>query len=430
MKPKNKFQAQIVQASKTLPKLTPAQIKWGFDNTIEPIAHRTEKGVMTCTECNHSWQGEGHLVTVLTDCICPQCHTKLKVEITKKRSFKQLEYMTVITAHKGYQVIRTVQFSYTVKLGYAPKYNHHEVMQRWITPDGKYCTFALLRQTMGNCYIDSWLYNTDLELREASTNNKFCINIYDSIYVGMLYPRMRLIPEIKRTGFKGDFLGQKPKSLFCALLSDSRAETLLKTGNSALLKRMMDGDWKQIDKYWPSVRICIRNGYRINDAKMWCDYIELLRIFGKDLHNAKYVCPANLKAEHDRYVRKKAKADAQRKLEEQIQQEAKFREIKARFFGLSFSEGQIQVRVLESVADIIEEGKIMHHCVGSYHSREDSLILSASVDGKRMETVEVSISNLRVTQCRGRCNSNTEHHNEIVQLVERNMHHIRQRIAV
>ena len=145
--------------------------------------------------------------------------------------------------------------------------------------------------------------------------------------------------------------------------------------------------------------------------------------------NAKYVCPTDLKAEHDRYMQKKAKADAEAELEKQLEKEAEFKAIKAKFFGLTFSDGRISVRVLESVREIVEEGKIMHHCVGGYHTKEDSLILSATIDGKRIETVEVSISKLKVIQCRGLCNKNTEHHNRIVQLVESNIPLIEERLA-
>lgn len=142
----------------------------------------------------------------------------------------------------------------------------------------------------------------------------------------------------------------------------------------------MDSGWKNIDNYWQSIKICIRNNYKIKNATLWCDYIDLLRFFGKDLHNSKYVCPDNLKAEHDRYVAKKAKADAQLEIEKQLAKEDSFRDAKAKFFGLIFSDGLINVRVLESVAEIISEGKAMHHCVGSYHSKEDSLILSACIE--------------------------------------------------
>ena len=429
MKPQNKFQAQVVEASKTLPKLTKEQIQWGYANGIDHIGHRTEKGVMTCTKCGHSWQGAGHLVATLTDCNCPNCNTKLTVETTKKRTFSARYYMTVITAHAGYQVLRSVMLFCSVKVGETPKYDYSEVMQRWIAPNGKHCTFAKLRQTMGTCYYDAWIFHTPLELRHENNNNKFYINVYDKIYTGVVYPHMKLIPEIKRTGIRKAFYGQKPLDLFRTLLTDSRAETLMKTGYTKLLKRIMDSGWKNIDKYWQSVRICIRNGYKINEATLWCDYIDNLRFFGKDLYNAKYVCPTDLKAEHDRYMLKKAKADAQAELEKQLEKEAEFKAIKAKFFGLIFSDGHISVRVLESVQEIVAEGQAMHHCVGGYSSKEDSLILSATIDGKRIETVEVSISKLKVIQCRGVCNKNTKHHSQILSLVNNNMPLIEQRLA-
>ncbi len=429
MKPQNNFQKQVVEASKTLPKLTKEQIQWGYENGIDHIGRRTDKGVITCTKCGHSWQGAGYLVATLTDCNCPNCNTKLKVETTKKRTFRTRYYMTVVTAHAGYQVLRSVMLFCSVKVGETPKYDYSEVMQRWIAPNGKHCTFAKLRQTMGTCYYDAWIFHTDLELRHENSNNKFYINVYDKIFTGVVYPRMKLIPELKRTGYKKGLYGQKPLDLFRTLLTDSRAETLMKAGYTKLLKRIMDSCWKNIDKYWQSVRICIRNGYKINDATLWCDYIDNLRFFGKDLYNAKYVCPTDLKAEHDRYMLKKAKADAQAELEKQLEKEAEFRTIKAKFFGLIFSDGRISVRVLESVQEIVAEGQAMHHCVGGYSTKEDSLILSATIDGKRIETVEVSISKLKVIQCRGLCNKNSKHHNQIVSLVNNNMPLIEQRLA-
>lgn len=422
MKAKNKFQQQIVEASKTLPAITKAQVQWGYDNAIEHIGRRTDKGKITCTKCGHSWQGTGYLVDTLTDYICPNCKAKLAVKTTKQRVFNGSYYMTVITAHKGYQVLRTVMIKCVGKVGKPCEYTHSEVMQRWIAPSGKHCTFAKLRQTMGTMYYDSWIFPSMLELRQEN-------DVYNRIFTGEMYPRQKLIPEIKRTGFNKAFYGQKPIDMFRTLLTDSRAETLLKTGQNSLLERIMDIGWKNIDNYWQSIRICIRNGYKIEDATLWCDYIDNLRFFGKDLHNAKYVCPTDLHAEHDRYMRKKAKADAQQELEKQLEKEAEYKEAKAKFFGLMFSDGLISVRVLESVADIVLEGKLMHHCVGGYHSKTDSLILSACIDGQRIETIELSLSQLKVIQSRGVCNKNTEHHSRIIQLVESNIPLIEERLA-
>lgn len=429
MKPQNKFQQAVLEASKSLPHITKVQIKWGYENAMEHIGQRTEKGVITCTHCGHSWQGARYLISVLADCNCPNCKTKLKVETTRKRKFDSRYYMTIITAHKGYQVLRTVLLLCTAKVGETAKYGYSEVMQRWIAPNGNHCTFARLRQTMGNCYVDSWIFHTPLELRSESRNNKFCINVYDQIYTGEIYPRQKLIPELKRTGIKKHLFNHKPFNVYKALLEDSRMETLLKAGQIDLFQSLLTDTSRKLDNYWASIRICIRNGYQIKDVSLWFDYIDYLRMFGKDLHNAKYVCPSDLRKEHDRYMNRKAKADAEKELEKLREKEEGFREAKARFFGLMFTDGLISVRVLESIEEIVLEGKLMHHCVGSYHSKTDSLILSAYVDDKKMETIEISISQLKLIQSRGVCNSNTEYHEQIIQLVEKNIPLIQQRLA-
>ena len=50
------------------------------------------------------------------------------------------------------------------------------------------------------------------------------------------------------------------------------------------------------------------------------------------------------------------------------------------------------------------------------------------VDGKRIETIEVSLATLEVVQSRGICNENTEYHDRIIRLVEDNTELIRQRM--
>lgn len=423
MKPRTKFQKQVVKASKKLPKLTDTQIQWAYDNVIEHIGCRTKKGKITCTKCGHVWQGHGELISTLCDHHCPSCKANLKILTTKKRVFKGSYYMTIIGKCQEFQVLRTIMINCVAKIGELPKYTHSEVMQRWIAPNGKHCTFARLRQTMGTMYYDSWLFHSDLKLRQDN-------DIYNRIFTGVVYPRQKLIPELKRTGLKKSFYKQKPLDLFRTLLTDSRAETFIKAGQTKLLQRLMDMGWERnIESYWSSIRICIRNRYRIKDATLWCDYINFLRFFGKDLRNAKYVCPLDLQKEHDRYMAKKAKADALLEMEKQLEKEGEYRESKAKFFGLLFSDGHICVRVLESVQEIILEGKLMKHCVGSYHSKEDSLIFSATIDGKRIETIEVSISKLEVIQSRGVCNKQTEYHDRIIKLVNENISLIENRLV-
>ena len=69
----------------------------------------------------------------------------------------------------------------------------------------------------------------------------------------------------------------------------------------------------------------------------------------------------------------------------------------------------------------------MQHCVftNEYFAKQDSLILSARMDARRLETIEVSLRNYSVVQSRGKRNVNTEFHERIVKLVESNMNLIK-----
>ncbi|KAA4682677.1 PcfJ-like protein, partial [Bacteroides ovatus] len=245
------------------------------------------------------------------------------------------------------------------------------------------------------------------------------------------YPRQRFIPELKRNGFNGDYHNTLPYDLFTAILSDSRAETLLKAGQYAMLRHYIRSSF-DMGRYWASVKICIRNGYTISDGSVWCDTIDLLRHFGKDTNSPKYVCPADLKAEHDKLVRKRNLQRERERTEQQrqkaIEDEKNYLKAKGIFFGLVFSDSLICIKVIESVEEMVEEGRMMHHCVGGYHNKANSLILSATIDGKRIETIEVSLKTLKVVQSRGVCNSNTEYHDRIIRLVEDNTELIRQRM--
>lgn len=423
MKPRNKFQKEIVALSKQLPKITEAQIKWGYKHCIEHIGRRTAKGVISCYECGHSWTDEDMKVK---ECTCPSCGMKLKVETTRNRTYTDYEYFCIITECKGYQVLRFFYIDYRAKVGQKARYFHSEVIQRWIAPNGKTAVMAKLRALFG--FYDTWQFCTPLEIRP----DKSLYNVTPTC----IYPRQKLIPEIKRSGYKGNFYGLTPLDLFLYTLTENRAETLMKAGQTNILKHFAyNRGYKDISNYWASIKICIRNGYKVEDTSIWCDYIDLLRFFGKDLHNAKYVCPADLEAEHDQYVEKKrAYFERQQKEEAKkraLENEALFHEMKSKFFGIGFTDGLIQVRVLESVQEIMLEGDLLHHCVftNDYHLKPDSLILSACINGKRIETVEISLSKLQVVQSRGVCNQNTEYHDKIVKLVNKNIPLIKKRLA-
>jgi hypothetical protein len=275
--------------------------------------------------------------------------------------------------------------------------------------------------------VHTWSFGSPLEIRPE----KPLYNIIPTC----IYPCQKLIPEIRRSGYEKRFYGLSPFDLFQYILAENKAETLLKTGQTGLLKFFAYNTSRNIADYWASIRICIRNSYKPEDASIWCDYIDLLRFFGKDLHNARYVCPANLQKEHDRYVRKKREYIEQQRREEArkkaLDDEAKFQELKSAFFGIRFTDGLIQVQVLESVEEVMREGDALHHCVftNDYHLKPGSLILSARIKDQRLETIELSLSKLKVLQSRGLCNENTTYHNQIIKLVEKNMPLIQKKLS-
>ena len=276
-------------------------------------------------------------------------------------------------------------------------------------------------------YLDCFLYGSGLELRNDNYTYQYISDCY-------IYPKYKVIPKLRRNGLKGSFTDIAPQKLMKALLSDSRVETILKSGRKRDLKHFIDHP-QDLDFCWPSYKIVLRRNYRITDMGIWVDYLRMLDRCGKDLHNAHYVCPADLCAEHDKYQEKVRILRKQEERKEQIKiamrNEARFRELKGKFFGLEFTDGTIIIRVLDSVIAYYEEGNVLHHCVGEceYYLKSDTLVFSARVENKRVETVELSLQTFKVLQSRGLCNRNTEYHDRIIKLVQKNIGLIRKRMA-
>lgn len=63
MKPKTKIQKEVFALSKRLPEINEIQTKYAFRHCFEHVGRRSAKGIVTCTECGHQWQGNGHWQT-------------------------------------------------------------------------------------------------------------------------------------------------------------------------------------------------------------------------------------------------------------------------------------------------------------------------------------------------------------------------------
>ena len=126
----------------------------------------------------------------------------------------------------------------------------HEVVQRWISSDGKVADMALLRG-FTFCYCDVWALGSDMEIRPHNS-------LYDEVVArSCAYPKMRILPQLRRNGFKGDFHGISPVRLFKALLSDPRIETLMKGGEIEVMKHFLFNA-RTADECWASYLIYAR----------------------------------------------------------------------------------------------------------------------------------------------------------------------------
>ena len=421
MKPRNKFERAILAQSKYLRPITKTQKQWAFRECIDHFAYRLPKGKTTCMDCGHSWQ----MIEPTEHCTCPQCGAGLEVITTRARKLKQRQYFTVLTTSGGYQVLRMYLLITGMEKGYQASSSVMEIGQYWWDERGRQSIVAVQR-TMGH-YIDSFAYYSPMAIRRDS-------EVYRFVARYPLCPKVKLSDTLKRNGFEGKCYGIAPTSLISALLTDSRAETLMKAGRTEHLCYLLSRPQKW-DSYWPAYKITLRRGYNITEIALWCDYIDMLIRLERDIHNAHYVCPEDLQQAHNEILRK-LRARQEREQEEHKRQkaqedEARFKKLKAPFFGISFTDRTIQIRVLESVQEYIEEGQALHHCVftNEYHLREKSLILSARIEGKRIETIEVSLETMQVIQCRGLQNKNTEYHERIIELVHQNMKQIQSRVA-
>lgn len=130
--------------------------------------------------------GDGTLCDTLEGCICPHCGAELKVQDSRRRTQKGVRYFCILTTCRGYQVIRVAQAHYSSKKGEPMKFYCTEVVQRWISPDGKVTDMALLR-TFPSYYCDQWSLYSDMEVRPYNS-------LYDDVCKwSEVYPLIRTI---------------------------------------------------------------------------------------------------------------------------------------------------------------------------------------------------------------------------------------------
>lgn len=419
MQPKTKAQKRVMELFSTLKPLTKAQEKWGKMQNLKADAFFDRTGNI-CAFCGGT-MGES--------LICPVCKQKHTKRAINNRMWSQ-ETSFNITAMVGeYQVLRTYIVHSLHSRKNPVQQSVCEVCQSWVDTQGRVIRVARQKSFFGGSY----LWSTPMEVRKEY-KGYYGGDLHNYIQDTYTYPiGNSLLPTLKRNGLKSFAIinegGTNPVEYIRDILTNPKAETMLKTGYGKFV-----GLRGVYDRYWQSLRVAMRHHYTIPDWVTWRDTLDLLRDLGMDTHNPVYICSDDLKGLHDRLVARK-----QRMTRQQIERnknialmkntgaKADYIRNKQAYFGICITDEELTIEVLKSIEDFIAEGEYMHHCVctNNYYSKNNSLILSAKINGERIETIEVDLTKFNIVQSRGKYNSSTPYHDRIVDLMNANMGQIR-----
>ena len=164
------------------------------------------------------------------------------------------------------------------------------------------------------------------------------------------YPICRTTQRVSRNGWRNEFIKMNlpVEDIIKQLLVNPVAETIVKQGQMDVFKYMLRKGNYQLP-YQHTLNICHRNGYVIEDASLWFEYMDLLVYFHLDTRNARYVCPVNLKAEHDRLLSRKRRVEERvaikKKMAEAEKWEKEYRENKGKYFGVCFGNENVVITV-------------------------------------------------------------------------------------
>ena len=212
----------MLAQSKSLRPITKRQMNWAFRECIDHYAYRLPKGRTTCMDCGHGWL----MVEPSDNCTCPKCGARLKVRQTFERKLPQKQYFTVLTTSGEYQVLRMFLLVVEMEKGCKAKPYALEIGQYWWNVQGRMAVVGIQR-VLGR-YIDTFSFGSPLAVRNDN-------DAYRHIAYSPIYPKFKVLDVLRRNGFDGDFHDIVPTKLIPALLSDSRAETLMKAGQYPML---------------------------------------------------------------------------------------------------------------------------------------------------------------------------------------------------
>lgn len=218
------------------------------------------------------------------------------------------------------------------------------------------------------------------------------------------------------------------------LLNDNQFEKDWKIGGPILA--LLVDDFDNPDDLRTAYKIRRRNPnfvlHDMDEEEKWYDIVQWLSHNGRDCHNAHYVCPDDIGAVyrnihgrvrvHDNYLKELIKQQKKEYEGNKKVYEREYYADKKDYLKIAFEVNGIKFHVLQSVKEFLQEGLSMSHCVFrcGYYKKKNSVVLSSTIDDKRVETIELDLRTGKVIQSYGAHNIYTALHSTIVKAVEDN----------
>jgi len=265
MKPRTKLQKEVFELSTLNRKydvLKPEQEKWAFKHCLEHKGFATKSRVI-CMDCGETFSPD---LIYRKRATCPHCETKLKIEYTRKSTDFQWEYFAVAEVHLNYQVIRNFKLTAHYKQGQKAKRYCHEILQYWINDYEKVTMVGHNHNTTGYC--DSW--GSDWAIRVNRRSGYYYNGAKYKIYPYKFHPDSKFKDEYRKFGIDYRLDGLYFLDAIKVVPQYSIAETLLKAKQYSLLFQCRDYIGK-VNQYWASIRICLRNKYKVKEPDVWFD---------------------------------------------------------------------------------------------------------------------------------------------------------------
>lgn len=419
MKPRTKHEKHVVELVAKLPDLTPAQRAYSREHCFP---HRVvlRCGNYHCTDCGAVWRAESKEVRMVDSVCgveCPECghHLELEIDNKRKRKWFTISSFQIVTTIGDLQVSRLFYTRKYIEVGKPAHYWIAEAVQVVMKP-GKPDVVLARPMSMGCRYSDAYIFTRDISIKAVSDRWGSYHDAY--FYTGnAVYPRRRVIPELKRRGYNKAVYELPTIYVMQELLRNPKYETLVKAGRIDILKGM---SVDEINRWWPQVKMLIRHDYHPHSIGVWKDTLKMAMDCGYDIHSPKYILPADLDAMHDMMTRKNNRRMARENIKKCRLSNIQYWENFGELLSVIITDGDVKIMPLQNKEEFIEEGESMHHCVASYFDRKDSLILSVRVKGKRLATVELDTKDFSIVQCRAACNAEPEGYDYICKLIDDN----------